>query len=186
MVTHRKENGMDGLATPSDHGTGFHSNEWNGALSSEPLNARTSRDELTGTPVSDTRREGFSTTSDNGSVKDKLHAVTDRVHEKIHSAKENIRPVVRQKVDSMRTPVRNKVDELRPKLNHKILQTKQSSREAVRNAKTYLRTHPAILPGVSAAIGLVVGMVARRALRRRKPLGVVVIEPKPGATAPVW
>ncbi len=190
MVTHRKENGMEGLPTPSDHDTGFHSNEWNGALSSEPLNAQASRGPLSGTPVTDVRvdarREGFSTTSDTSSVKDKLHAVTDRVQEKFESAKDSIRPVVRQKVDSIRTPVRHKVDELRPKVNRKIRQAKQSSRDAVRGTKTYLRTHPAILPGVSAAIGLVIGMVARRALRRRKPLGVVMIERKPGATASVW
>lgn len=190
MVTPRKNEGLDGLPSSPDHATSFYSNEWNGALGSEPLNARAQRDDLNATPVSDVRhdllREGYPSPAGNGSARDKLHSITDKAHAKLHEAKENIRPVVREKLDAIRTPVRNKVAELRPKVDEKIHIAKQSGRDAVAHTKSFLRQHPAILPGVTTAIGLIAGMMARRALRRRKPLGVVLIEPKRGATAPVW
>jgi ElaB/YqjD/DUF883 family membrane-anchored ribosome-binding protein len=190
MVTPGKNDGLDGLPSSPDHSTSFHSDEWSGALSSEPLNARAQRDDLNATPVSDVRhdllREGYTSPAGNGSVRDKLHSITDRAREMLHEAKENIRPVVREKLDAIRTPVRNKVAEMRPKVDEKIHTAKQSSRSAVEQTKSFLRRNPAILPGVTTAIGLVAGMMARRALRRRKPLGVVRVEPKRGATAPVW
>ncbi|HVS31074.1 MAG TPA: hypothetical protein VMS98_06440, partial [Thermoanaerobaculia bacterium] len=177
------------LPTSPDHATSFHSDEWNGALGSEPLNARVQRENLNATPVSDVRhdslREGYTSPAGDGSVKDKLHSITDKAHEKLHETKESIRPVLREKVDAIRTPVRNKVAELRPEVDEKIHTAKQSSRSAVEQAKSFLRRNPAILPGITTAVGLVAGMMARRALRRRKPLGVVIVEPKAGATAPV-
>ena len=187
MTEDRNLSAFDHLSTEDKSTKPYHSTEWDGALSTQPLGARNEREEIIGTarPISTNgRTEQFE--KENGSVKAKLHSVTEKAHEKLHDAKERVKPIVRQKVDAVRTPVQHKIAEIRPVVDHRVSTAKQSGRDAVARGRGFLRDNPAILPALTTGIGLVVGMMARRALRRRKPLGVVIVEPRKGEAAPVW
>ena len=187
MDNDRKLDSFDDLRKREEGREPYHSNEWGGALSSEPLSARSERSEIVGgVPPATSRTSDYSTGSQKSSMKEKLHSVTEKAHEKLDTMKERVRPVVNEKIDAVRTPVQHKIAELRPVVDHRVSTVKQSGRDAITKGKSFLRENPAILPAVTTGIGLIAGMIARRALRRRKPLGVVIVEPRHGATSTAW
>lgn len=179
---------FDHLAKEDKTREPYHSSEWGGALSTQPLGATSEREEIIGRarPASSNGRSDSSGNREHHSVKEKLHSISDMAQHKIDDVKERVKPIVRQKVDAVRTPVQQKIGEIRPVVDHRVRTAKQSGRDAVTKGRSFLRDNPAILPAVTTGIGLVAGMLARRALRRRKPLGVVYVEPRHGASSAAW
>jgi len=164
----------------------YHSTEWSGALGSESRGGNTHRRDAIGETLDrGMSGDSFSPTSGtDSSIRNRIHSGSKKAHEKLDSLTGKVKPAVRQKLESVRAPVQHKIEELRPVVDARIRATQRTGRDALMRGKSFLRNNPAILPALTTGVGLIAGMMARRALRRRKPLGVVVVEPRHGGSMP--
>lgn len=94
--------------------------------------------------------------------------------QKVVGIRDRVMPVVKDKVESARWSA-----------DHAATIARTRVHVAGLRARQYARENPRVLAGVSAGLGVLLGMITRGMLRRNRHLGVLIVETRPGSHAVV-
>jgi ElaB/YqjD/DUF883 family membrane-anchored ribosome-binding protein len=97
---------------------------------------------------------------------------------KVREIRNRVEPAVRDKVEFARIKANTTALRAQMTARETSRSVKRQSQMAVLQARSFARENPQIVAGVSAGVGLLLGMIVRNVMRRKRHLGVLVIETK--------
>lgn len=94
----------------------------------------------------------------------------------VDDLRNRVAPMVRARVDQLAPVVREKATLAREKADQSAIMIRNKAQLAGWRARSYMRSNPAVVAGVSAGLGLIAGMIASAAVRRNRHLGIPAVK----------